>query len=190
MSWGASYQNVGVSKEFFDPNAVTGQDVNEPHVRAAFDAAVAAAYTLLASRAFGHEGNTWNVSFSGHANPGHEPQDGWMNDSLTISIYQAPRTTPVAAEPVAEAAPEPSGIVPAEQPVSEPAVPVASAEGATSSETNAYTRVTLSEAPAGTAVSPEPQSTRTDGEASPAEGGASPDAADTPSATPDSGAAA
>lgn len=31
----------------------------------------------------------FNVSLVGHANPNHEPRDGWANDSISISISQA-----------------------------------------------------------------------------------------------------
>ncbi len=33
-------------------------------------------------------GKSFNVSMSGHANVGHEPNAEWANDYMTISVYQ------------------------------------------------------------------------------------------------------
>lgn len=43
----------------------------------------------------GSPDHRFNVSLSGHANPGHEPTEGWSNDAVTISISQA---TPPSTE--------------------------------------------------------------------------------------------
>jgi len=53
----------------------------------AFVAAKQATSTLLESGALG-QGN-FNVSLSGHANPGNVPADGWVNDCVTIRITQS-----------------------------------------------------------------------------------------------------
>jgi hypothetical protein len=52
-----------------------------------FDAAKQAVYGLITSGAFGND-KTFNVNLSGHANVGHEPQDGWSNDHVTVSVGQ------------------------------------------------------------------------------------------------------
>lgn len=33
--------------------------------------------------------HTFNVSLAGHANPGHEPAEGWSNDCVSVSVSQA-----------------------------------------------------------------------------------------------------
>jgi hypothetical protein len=39
-----------------------------------------------AADAIGREGDVISVSVGGHVNKGHEPVEGWANDSLTISV--------------------------------------------------------------------------------------------------------
>jgi hypothetical protein len=34
------------------------------------------------------EGKDYRISLAGHANPNHEPVDGWANDMLSINISQ------------------------------------------------------------------------------------------------------
>jgi hypothetical protein len=54
------------------------------------DAAKYAAKQLVESGAVGSGGKrVFNVFLAGHANPGHEPRDGWSNDTVTVSISQA-----------------------------------------------------------------------------------------------------
>lgn len=53
----------------------------DDQIKAATEAAVAA----FRSGAIGKP-LKFTVSLSGHANPGHKPQEGWSNDTLTISL--------------------------------------------------------------------------------------------------------
>ena len=53
-----------------------------------FDAAAAAVQSIIDSGVVGGEGKQFHVSMSGHANPDHEPRDGWANDAVTIQISQ------------------------------------------------------------------------------------------------------
>jgi hypothetical protein len=53
-----------------------------------FDAVLAAASSGL-THVVG-DGNV-NVTLSGHANPGHQPRQGWANDLVTVSISSAAR---------------------------------------------------------------------------------------------------
>lgn len=43
---------------------------------------------IVESGLVGPPGHTFNVSLSGHANPGHGPKAGYANDAITISVYQ------------------------------------------------------------------------------------------------------
>ena len=46
-------------------------------------------FDLVATGALGDPmKHKFSVSLVGHANPGHEPAEGWANDSVTISISQ------------------------------------------------------------------------------------------------------
>lgn len=56
-------------------------------------AAKDAAIRLIESGGLGGSGHMFNVSFSGHANPGHEPVEGWSNDFVGIQISQANAVT-------------------------------------------------------------------------------------------------
>jgi hypothetical protein len=53
-----------------------------------FDAAKDAAYSLMASGAFGTASKKFQINMVGHANPNHEPREGWATDSVTISVSQ------------------------------------------------------------------------------------------------------
>lgn len=57
------------------------------HVDEAVTAAKKAAKTLIDSGVVGTD-TPVRVSLSGHANPDHEPADGWANDFVTVSVYQ------------------------------------------------------------------------------------------------------
>lgn len=42
---------------------------------------------LLATGQFGYDAS-YRISANGHANTAHKPTEGWLNDSLSLSIYQ------------------------------------------------------------------------------------------------------
>lgn len=54
--------------------------------------AKAAAKDIIESQAVGGDGKQFNVSLSGHANPGHEPASGMANDFVTVSVGQVTPT--------------------------------------------------------------------------------------------------
>jgi hypothetical protein len=89
MSWSGSGQasEHGIT--------VTSLTLSPPYenadeqVREQMEIAADAATKLIRSGAIGGpEGKTFNVSVSGHANPGHEPAGGWANDMVTVSVAQ------------------------------------------------------------------------------------------------------
>jgi hypothetical protein len=45
-------------------------------------------YDLIEKGAVGNSSKTFNVTLSGHANPDHEPAEGWANDMVSISVSQ------------------------------------------------------------------------------------------------------
>lgn len=103
MSWSISYSDIDGQKDDFNPSPLETYGSLSDEVREAFDAAVTAAVDLIKSRVLG-VGVKYNVVLSGHANPGHAPVDGWVNDCMTISISQLSPAAPVAA-PVEEIPP-------------------------------------------------------------------------------------
>ena len=54
-----------------------------------FDAVAAAVQSIIDSGAVG-KNKRFVVNMSGHANPGHEPREGWANDCVTFSLSQVP----------------------------------------------------------------------------------------------------
>lgn len=70
-----------------EPSSPVSED-GEQQVRAA----KAAAKDIIESQAVGGTDKHFNVSLSGHSNPGHEPAKGMANDFITVSIGQV---TPV-----------------------------------------------------------------------------------------------
>ena len=62
-----------------------------------FEATLAAAKILLPA-VCGAAATSVNVILGGHANPGHEPQQGWTKDSITVSVTDANRDSRPAAE--------------------------------------------------------------------------------------------
>ena len=53
-----------------------------------FDAVTEAVITLINSGSVGDASRRFSMTLTGHANPNHEPRDGWANDAVTISLYQ------------------------------------------------------------------------------------------------------
>lgn len=59
-------------------------------VREQVHAAVTVVESLIDSGAVGS--GPFIATLAGHANPGHEPQPGWVNDMVSISLTQAARS--------------------------------------------------------------------------------------------------
>jgi hypothetical protein len=80
-----SYETAG--NDILDTEReVRGQEGE--HVDEAAAAAKQAALDLIASGVVGDGDAPIRVSLSGHANPDHEPAEGWANDFVSINIYQ------------------------------------------------------------------------------------------------------
>lgn len=91
MSWNFSVN--GVTKENADAalnaaaegqidNIMRGDSGEEMMAQA--EQSTYAAVAIIESGCLGD--GPFLVSLSGHANPGHEPRDGWVNDVVSISI--------------------------------------------------------------------------------------------------------
>ncbi len=63
-----------------------------PEAQAQFAAAKAAVKALYRSGSLG-SGDYYAGSMGGHANPGHTPREGWSNDTINVSVYQAQSPT-------------------------------------------------------------------------------------------------
>lgn len=96
MSWSISYPSREdfVADRRSDPNMRS----NTTEVDAQIRAARAAAAAVIDSGTVGQDANVpqgrkdFAISISGHANPGHEPAQGWANDCINISISQKTKT--------------------------------------------------------------------------------------------------
>jgi len=92
MSWSASFTvTPGMSPEEFEPSTSNVDDVDE-HLDQ-YREAIASAFGIILSGVVGESDKTFKVQLSGHGNPNHEPQAGWSNDTVTVTIYQAPEET-------------------------------------------------------------------------------------------------
>ena len=97
MSWNFS---VVASKESVDAalNAAAESQVDNimrsdsgAEMLSQAEQATYAAVALIESGCLGD--GTFTVNLSGHANPGHQPRDGWANDAVSISIAQVSPTS-------------------------------------------------------------------------------------------------
>lgn len=90
MSWfvGPIHSDVNSIADTLNPKNLTvgGQDKNEKHVAEAVEAAAVAAVSIARVGAVG--GEKVSVSLSGHANPNHEPNPPWANDTISVSVTQ------------------------------------------------------------------------------------------------------
>lgn len=84
MSWSLQFSSL----EALDRDEPTSGTIPED-ARDQYEAARAAAIDLITSGAIGRVGAKFTTLLSGHANPEHEPREGWANDCITVSIYQA-----------------------------------------------------------------------------------------------------
>jgi hypothetical protein len=81
-----------MAPEDFNPEVSNVDEVPE-HLDQ-YREALASVFGILLSGVVGDSSKTFKVTVSGHGNPGHEPQSGWANDSMVISIYQVEEGTP------------------------------------------------------------------------------------------------
>jgi hypothetical protein len=92
MSWTLTYPN-GVrrnsSLDDLNKNEVIG-DLSEEGLEQVRQAKVMA-NSIIVSGAVGNGDKVYYVNLSGHANPNHEPKEGWANDMITVSVAQKSR---------------------------------------------------------------------------------------------------
>lgn len=60
----------------------------EEHTKEQVTVAKRVVRSLVKSGAFGDPLGAYDVTISGHANPGHTPTAGWANDSISINLSQ------------------------------------------------------------------------------------------------------
>lgn len=66
------------------------QDVASAAVADQLAAAKTAAVALFRSGAVGSPtADYFGANLAGHANPGHAPQSGWGNDTISVNVFQA-----------------------------------------------------------------------------------------------------
>ena len=86
MSWSV---NGLVPNESFGLSGLKEDALRQnPECGDQFDAVASAAQSIIDSGTVGAQGKQFHVSMSGHANPNHEPREGWANDAVTIQISQ------------------------------------------------------------------------------------------------------
>ena len=93
MSWFAATKPevtpLSADEIVFSNFNFTGQP-DVPEAEESFLHAVEAARKIADSGIVGNPAvKRFNVSVSGHANPGNVPAEGWVNDCVSISISQA-----------------------------------------------------------------------------------------------------
>jgi hypothetical protein len=88
MSWTASLpEPVAVSEVTEALASLEASPPVEGEPQEQFEAAKDAARVLVESGAVGDR--PVRINLNGHANPGHEPTEGYANDMITVSISQA-----------------------------------------------------------------------------------------------------
>lgn len=85
MSWSAFVDTT--TNDIADAEIVPSPADLDGPPREQFEAARAAAVQLVEAGAVGVD-KPIRVTLSGHANPGHEPTEGWANDVVTVGIAQ------------------------------------------------------------------------------------------------------
>lgn len=83
MSWSASGTAENGEVEIALPGGLSPDSMEQAMVGSA------AVQDIVKSGCLGDPEAKYFVSMTGHANPGHEPTEGWSNDSLYVSISQA-----------------------------------------------------------------------------------------------------
>ena len=87
MSWSAYRQNPARGADL--TGFTTSPEALTPEMDEQFTEAKRVAGVIIESGVVGDPQGWFNISLSGHANPGHKPAEGWANDSCVVNIYQA-----------------------------------------------------------------------------------------------------
>lgn len=86
MSWSIT---AIISQEDCDIDILKADALKQnPECGDQFDVAFLAVKSFMESEVVGGAGKQFYISMAGHANPNHEPREGFANDMLTISINQ------------------------------------------------------------------------------------------------------
>lgn len=89
MSWSASVLEAKPVPEIYDAiEDLEPQGQDTPEANEALEAAKTAAVALIDSGALGADCK-FRVSFAGHANKDHKPTSKYVNDTVSVSVYQA-----------------------------------------------------------------------------------------------------
>lgn len=89
MSWSESFSQV-TCDDLSDVQPQNAATASTPASLEQFTAARDGACALILSGAVGDQAtHKFFVNLSGHANQGHAPAEGFANDAVTISVYQA-----------------------------------------------------------------------------------------------------
>lgn len=87
MSWSASVTNISIDE--IDSIVSFPAELSE-EAKEQFEAAKEHAKALAESGVVGDvENHRFNVNLAGHANPGHEPAEGWANDGIAVNVAQS-----------------------------------------------------------------------------------------------------
>lgn len=89
MSWSAS-TNGYVPKDEVRAKVVQymndhAEYFREPEVKGQVATALNVVEAIVESGAIGSPANL-SVNISGHANPDHQPREGWSNDTITVAV--------------------------------------------------------------------------------------------------------
>lgn len=85
MSWNKRYD----SREAFEQDApVFATPASDSETLQQMARAREAAGLLVHSDVVADSGRDVTVTMNGHANPDHAPREGWVNDSITVTVTQ------------------------------------------------------------------------------------------------------
>ncbi len=92
MSWGFGInesrfadakERIREAKAAYDFDQVGGDEAREQA-----NAAEKALVALIETETVVGPGQGFRATLGGHSNPGHEPREGWANDTITVSLSQ------------------------------------------------------------------------------------------------------
>ena len=85
MSWSRNYRSLQAFQEDL-PHQELSSNPESPEVQEQIVVARETASLIIKSKALGVR--NVNVFLAGHANPRHEPMNGWANDTITVTVSQ------------------------------------------------------------------------------------------------------
>lgn len=90
MSWNFSVtaKPVGELESALEEASKTSREYSQENSEQV-SVAILAAILIAKSEAVGESTKKFNVTLTGHSNPGHQPASGMSNDGIYVSVYQA-----------------------------------------------------------------------------------------------------